>query len=428
MASRSALQPILALLCVSACGSPPVETTPSDSNILLTLQGVPARAASLVVSATLDGRAASNSDTYSPPPSDGRIGINLPPTISGTLKVAIDSFDSDGCKNGSGELTTALPQATLLTTPFSITTKQPRQCGSVAPCASNTLCADTSPATSPVRGLWSISPKDIWAVGDLGLIMHFDGTAWTTTTGVTTKDLTAVWASSATDVWAVGTTGTVLRYNGTNWTVGTAGTANLKGVFGTGPTDVWAAGEVDTFNYAILRHYDGTSWKMVDPIIGSVATVNAIWTSAPNFIYACGAATTTPTGLLFRWDGSSWNKITSNATAPLRALWGTGRGNLVAVGDGGTFLRYDDSQGWQNVSGSFTSTASLYAVTGDANRQTLAVGDNGTVISVTPPYMPSAFSTFTLPGKFLRAVTIGSNGIAWVGGTSSFLGHIDLRP
>ena len=64
-----------------------------------------------------------------------------------------------------------------------------------------------------MRGLWSISPKDIWAVGDLGLIMHFDGTAWTTTTGVTTKDLTAVWASSATDVWAVGDSGTIARWD-----------------------------------------------------------------------------------------------------------------------------------------------------------------------------------------------------------------------
>jgi hypothetical protein len=60
-------------------------------------------------------------------------------------------------------------------------------------------------------------PNDVWAVGDAGTTLHYDGTAWTLSTRGTMEALTGVWASSAADVWAVSSGGSILHFDGTDW-------------------------------------------------------------------------------------------------------------------------------------------------------------------------------------------------------------------
>ena len=53
----------------------------------------------------------------------------------------------------------------------------------------------------------------------------------------------AVWGSSDTDVWAVGDGGTAVHFDGQAWTLVAIGaTENLTSVHGTGPNDVWVMG------------------------------------------------------------------------------------------------------------------------------------------------------------------------------------------
>jgi hypothetical protein len=70
-------------------------------------------------------------------------------------------------------------------------------------------------------GVWGTSSKDIYAVGNPMFkadeaILHYDGTSWSKLpppkSGVSYFD---VWAASPTDVWAVGQTGSILHYDGT---------------------------------------------------------------------------------------------------------------------------------------------------------------------------------------------------------------------
>jgi hypothetical protein len=68
-----------------------------------------------------------------------------------------------------------------------------------------------------MNGVHGTAANDVWAVGDGGLIAHFDGAAWTVhPTGFTAK-LNAVWARSPTDVWVAGEQGKVLRWDGQRW-------------------------------------------------------------------------------------------------------------------------------------------------------------------------------------------------------------------
>jgi hypothetical protein len=56
--------------------------------------------------------------------------------------------------------------------------------------------------------LWGSAADDVWAVGDAGLALHWDGTTWTpieaATLGLEANDLYTVWGTGKDDVWIAG--------------------------------------------------------------------------------------------------------------------------------------------------------------------------------------------------------------------------------
>jgi len=127
------------------------------------------------------------------------------------------------------------------------------------------------------RALWGSGPSDVFAVGDMGMIAHYDGTAWSPMVSpLNDAELDDVWGTAPDNVFAVGQQGTILHYNGTMWRLMTSGTAeNLVSIRGAGPTDIFIAG----VNNLIL-HYDGVSWSPVAPsVFGDFRGVAASATS-----------------------------------------------------------------------------------------------------------------------------------------------------
>ncbi len=120
----------------------------------------------------------------------------------------------------------------------------------------------TSPGGgSDMRAMWFNSPKDIWIVGDLGMVYRYDGSKWTKQLNVGGKAyLTDVWASSATDVWVLGGSSTFLRYDGKKWSTvpGVAGQP-FTAIWGTSPSDVWAVGAG-----CLIMRYDGAKWSKLN--------------------------------------------------------------------------------------------------------------------------------------------------------------------
>jgi hypothetical protein len=81
--------------------------------------------------------------------------------------------------------------------------------------------------------VWGSGADDVWAVGTGGVILHFDGDAWTPTTSPTDDRLIAVWGTTADDVYAVGGDGVglVLRWDGAAWTTFASTPEPLSGVW-----------------------------------------------------------------------------------------------------------------------------------------------------------------------------------------------------
>lgn len=87
-----------------------------------------------------------------------------------------------------------------------------RTSGGGAGGGANKWVSVTSPTNSTLRAMWATSDSNIYAVGDGGTIIHYDGSAWTKVTPVTTSNLRAIWGSSASNIYAVGDGGLVLHY------------------------------------------------------------------------------------------------------------------------------------------------------------------------------------------------------------------------
>jgi hypothetical protein len=104
-------------------------------------------------------------------------------------------------------------------------------------------------------------PNDVWAVGDLGTITHFNGKTWTPAVPLTSVHLRAIAALATNDVWAFGDSGTALHFDGTSWNRAVVGSdKHLVAAVAAGPKDLWVL--PDDVHY--LLHWDGTSWTQID--------------------------------------------------------------------------------------------------------------------------------------------------------------------
>ena len=208
------------------------------------------------------------------------------------------------------------------------------------------------------------SPTDAWAVGsyvsatgdEQTLIEHWDGTTWTVVASPNGDPegsfLRGVTTFAANDAWAVGYTvhhdaptptatattlagaqpgaadqplhgfeALLMHWDGTSWSIvdgpdlGVVDSHYLLGVAATGPNDIWAVGYVgDSVQQTLIFHWDGTDWSVVpSPNAGSVSNVlRSVTVVGPNDAWAAGWVVNgagVKQTLLLHWTGAAWNLV-----------------------------------------------------------------------------------------------------------------------
>ncbi len=191
----------------------------------------------------------------------------------------------------------------------------------------------TGPAED-LSGTFGTSPTDMWAVGNKGTILHFDGHSVAPVSAGVTTDLSDVWGTSSTDVWAVGAGGTVLHFDGHAFVpVASSTNVALRAVFTARPNDVWIGGDAST-----LLHWDGSALSPVAlPGVPTDATIYDIHGIAPNDIWlVCGDDSSG--AIMVHYDGTTWSPTVVGGSQMMR-VW------ILATNDVWTVSAYTSSGG-----------------------------------------------------------------------------------
>lgn len=242
-----------------------------------------------------------------------------------------------------------------------------------------------------------IAADDAWAVGRTGsgsgdapLITHFDGATWDVQpipADVTSGALTGVSAAAPDDIWAVGSSGDasvgleralILHFDGTGWTsvdptsaVG-GGRSLLLGVSALAPDDVWAVGY--HHNQPLILQYDGKRWRRSPTDVGGF--LHAVTAGSTADVWAVGS-------IIQHFAGDTWvERGTLRDGTDLRGIANVGENDVWAVGSRSNtndtaravVRRWDGGQ-WSPVAGEhIPGQETLAAVTALPDGTVIAVG------------------------------------------------------
>lgn len=180
-----------------------------------------------------------------------------------------------------------------------------------------------------LRSVWVAGPDAVFAVGQGGVILHYDGNQelrWKQMHSGTDALLTGVWGTSASNVFAVGNRGTILHYDGNaagTWEPMESGmNSMLSDVWGTGPDDVFAVGEGTS-----ILHYDGMTWTFMATPTRTDA-LHVVWGSSASNVFAGSSS-----GALLHYDGTHWSPMRSPTESKIQSMWGTADGKHLLISD-----------------------------------------------------------------------------------------------
>lgn len=236
-------------------------------------------------------------------------------------------------------------------------------------CSGDGWCWDGSGLhNAALHAIAGSGPNDLWAVGDLGLALHFDGQRWDARWSPERGALRAV-SVAGDEVWAAGDEGTLLHWDKQSWDKQSwraeplpdlpAG-ASLRGVWAHADGRVWVVGD-----QGLLRERSGSEWSSVE--VPGGATLNAVWANGSE-VWAVGAA-----GLVLRKGTDGWARADAGTGQELTSVAGYGDEVWIA-GAGGEIRRFDAEENvWRRPEGEGAPpSGALRALTVGAERVTVA--------------------------------------------------------
>jgi cytoskeletal protein CcmA (bactofilin family) len=227
--------------------------------------------------------------------------------------------------------------------------------------------------------------------GAQSVVLHSEGNGtWASHASNTWLSLNGVWGRSSTEIWAVGDGGVIIPYDGSTWGGAVAsGTADqLSDVCGISDR-AFAVGNGGTIVEHLYSSGLTGSWTQV---YSAGNNLNAVWCSeSDNVAFAVGDGGTI---VKYEYGSNSWTEVNHNSTLRnLLDVWGSSASDVWAAGELGTILHYDPVNGWRNVAPSPNPVPyTLRGVWGRSDTDVFFVGDHGTIRH----YSSGAWSSMTI--------------------------------
>lgn len=223
--------------------------------------------------------------------------------------------------------------------------------------------AINAPAILSIRGN---SPSNVWAAGQNGLIIHYNGSGyqWLTYGTSTDGDVARLTGITATNAYAYDVTyREMLHWTGDQWSYEGPGDNSRHSIWSDAPNSVWGVGDSTT-------HWDGTAWSPIaSNVTGTLDTVDG--SDASNIWAVVGGDG------LAEYGGASWNAITTNNTTTINGTWVDSPTDVWFVGMSGLILRWNGALLMAVDAG---TQQNLLAVTGTGPNDVWVAGSAGTVV------------------------------------------------
>ncbi len=237
-----------------------------------------------------------------------------------------------------------------------------------------------------LRTAWGSSGDNVYAVGDYGTLLHFNGVAWSDLSdnipwSGTARNIYGIWGTAADNVYCAADTGVLYHYDGTAWNRLTTDTTNkFREVWGLSESDVYVVGDKAT-----ILHFDGTDGDNMTAPAGTPTLQGAWGTARDNMYFVGGTSKSDPQGsleaVIVHYDGFNWTtQWTGLEAQKLKAVWGSTGTDIFAVGDGGTILHSTDGTSWSEVQHGFSYDGEIRSMWGNTATEIFASGDYTTIL------------------------------------------------
>lgn len=266
-----------------------------------------------------------------------------------------------------------------------------------------------SGVTATLRGVWGTAMNNVWAVGDGGVILRWNGTTWNTVASGVTANLQAIHGNGAGNMLAVGENATVIRWNGTVWAAESLPNGVNEDFFGVWMAPAGVAVAVGQRGRAV--RFNGTSWVSQNTGAGNNVTLNAVWGANINHIWAVGTG-----GVIRFWDGANWSAQTSGTGNEWLAVQGHEVNSVWAVGRSGV-IRYFNGSSWISQNSGTNQDLSGLAVLGAG--AAVAVGNRR--VSTVWDGTEWAAETAPLPNISFPAIWALDDDRVWFGGGNGLI-------
>ena len=241
----------------------------------------------------------------------------------------------------------------------------------------------------PLHGIWGTAAHSLIAVGWMGAVLHFDGRSWHKVRGAVidgqgryaagreNTPLFAIDGMANGQAWAVGDNGMILHYDGQHWSEENSTTSiNLRAVVCAPNGKIYAAGGEGT----VLERDSTGTWQQLDCPLGSgfqamllIGEDELLLAGGRYFVDKSGFR-----GELVRYSDGRFQALDFNLDLPrLRALRHYQNGILL-VGDQGHLYHLCD---WKLVRLESNIVHDLMDIIALPTGEALAVGDFGSIMT-----------------------------------------------
>jgi len=247
------------------------------------------------------------------------------------------------------------------------------------------------------EAVFGFARDDVWVVGreistnpnppprilTQSLIFHFDGANWRRYQTPNAGLLHDVWASGPNDVWATGQEGKLLHYDGKEWSLDsvrvdalTIDKLDLTSVFGLGTAEVYFLGRVIKEDGTVFRYFlchKDKKWQLIDSFTewslqpDKWGTAD-LWASSDGTLFSIGYG-------VFAWKGSSWNWTLQRPFQWFYGIAGMNANNLIAVGRHGQAFHFDGHD-WLQIEALAHEDVDYTKVWADDDGTVVIVGNN----------------------------------------------------